>query len=108
MRAHVALALILAGAFAAGAEAGEKFFSAWWSGVKYHKGRFEPAEPAEGWPSLVHHTAWKAEKTGKGTLIRVNKAMYGFLSAGYLTADEKGAVGVTAKVAPGSYWVMKK
>jgi hypothetical protein len=108
MKSHIALALIAAASFAAQAEAGQKYAGAWWSGVKYSEGRFEPGKSVSGRPPLVSHAEWKAEKTAKGTLIRVNKAEDGFLSAGYLTADEKGAVGVTAKPGPGSYWAMKE
>src|SRR5262249_49582771 len=42
----------------------------------------------------------------RGTLILVNGAQYGFHPAGYLTADESGAVGVSPKVIPGSYWAV--
>jgi hypothetical protein len=100
MRSHLALALAVVAALAGQAAAGERFKGAWWSGVKYSGGRFEPGDTLSGRPPLVKHADWKSEKSKKGTLIRVGK--------GYLTADEKGVVSVSPKVAPGSYWDLKE
>ena len=108
MRSHLALTLAVAAALAAQAAAGERFKGAWWSGVKYSDGRFAPGDTLSGRPPLVKHADWKLEETKKGTLIRVGKGGLKFQAAGYLTADEKGAVTVTAKAAPGSYWRVKE
>jgi len=97
---HFALALVVAGAFAARAPGGEKYAGAWWSGVEYREGPFEPGDTLSGRPPLTKHAAWRSEETREGTLIRVGK--------GYLTADEKGAVGASPKAAPGSYRAMKE
>jgi hypothetical protein len=100
MKPHVVLALAAAAAFAAQAAAGERFKGAWWTGVRYSQGRFEPGERLSGRPPLVEHADWRLEETKRGTLVRVGK--------GYLTADEKGVVSVSTKAAPGSYWDVKE
>src|SRR5262249_30024918 len=100
MKSHAALALALAAAFGAQAAAGERFKGAWWTGVKFGDSGLVPGGRLSGRPPLVKHTDWRLEETKRGTLVRVSK--------GYLTADEKGAVGVTAKAAPGSYWKVKE
>jgi hypothetical protein len=81
-------------------QAGKSYYGAWWNGVAYSEGEFKPADPASGPPRLVSHTAWRAEVSPNGTLIRVGD--------GYLTADEKGFVRVSLKRTAGSYWVRKK
>ena len=100
MSASITVALIVAVGQGSEPQAGKSYFGAWWNCVAYSEGEFKPADPATGPPRLVSHTAWRAEESPKGTLIRVGD--------GYLTADEKGLVHVSLKRTAGSYWVMKK
>ena len=100
MNACISLALIVAVGLVSEPQAGKSYFGAWWNGVAYSEGEFKPAEPATGPPRLVSYTAWRAEESPRGTLIRVGD--------GYVTADDKGFVHVSLKRTAGSYWVMKK
>jgi hypothetical protein len=96
----MSLALIVAVGLGSEPQAGKTYEGAWWNGVAYSEGEFQPDDPDTGPPRLVSHTAWRAEESPEGTLIRVGD--------GYLTADEKGLVHVSLKRSAGSYWVMKK
>ena len=100
MSACISVALIVAVGLVSEPQAGKTYFGAWWNGVAYGEGEFQPDDPDTGPPRLVSHTAWRAEESPKGTLIRVGD--------GYLTADDKGLVHVALKRTAGSYWVMKK
>ena len=96
----ISLALIVAVGLVSEPQAGKSYFGAWWNSVAYSEGEFKPADPATGPPPLISPTAWRAEESPKGTLIRVGD--------GYLTTDEKGLVHVSLKRTAGSYWAMKK
>jgi len=100
MKTRISLLLIVTVTLAGQLRGGERFKSTWWNGVDYCKERFEPAALHNGRPALVSNTTWEAEKSPKGTIIRVEN--------GYLTADEKGLVDVSPELAPGSYWRMRE
>src|SRR5262245_1969686 len=91
MSGCMSLALIVAVGLVSEPQAGKSYDGAWWNGVAYSEGEFKPADPASGPPRLVSHTAWRAEESPEGTIIRVGD--------GYLTADvERRKTGMAAPV----------